>query len=80
MLAVYCDPAAGGVDPRSEFRIGLRRRRCDCDQRVGDGITLFGRYGNLVKGELPFNQAVAVGAQFSGSYWDRGADASYTRH
>jgi carbohydrate-selective porin OprB len=24
---------------------------------------------------LPFNQAVAVGAQFSGSYWDRGADA-----
>ncbi|MBP5997940.1 MAG: carbohydrate porin [Azonexus sp.] len=45
------------------------------DQRVGDGITVFGRYGNLVKGELPFNQAVAVGAQFSGSYWDRGADA-----
>ncbi len=45
------------------------------DQRVGDGITLFGRYGNLIKGELPFNQAVAVGAQISGSYWGRGADA-----
>ena len=45
------------------------------DQRVGEGITGFGRYGNLVKGELPFNQAVAVGAQFSGSYWDRGGDA-----
>ena len=45
------------------------------DQRVGDGITVFGRYGNLIKGELPFNQAVAVGAQLSGSYWNRGGDA-----
>jgi hypothetical protein len=45
------------------------------DQRIGDGITVFGRYGNLVKGELPFNQAVAVGAQVSGSYWERGADS-----
>ena len=27
------------------------------DQRVGDGVNLFGRYGKLVKGELPFNQA-----------------------
>jgi high affinity Mn2+ porin len=45
------------------------------DQRVGDGITVFGRFGNLIKGELPFNQAVAVGAQLSGSYWNRGGDA-----
>ncbi len=45
------------------------------DQRIGDGITVFGRYGNLIKGELPFNQAVAVGAQLNGSYWNRGADA-----
>ncbi|MGV0976282.1 MAG: carbohydrate porin [Azonexus sp.] len=45
------------------------------DQRVGDGVTLFGRYGNLLQGELPFNQAVAVGAAFSGSYWGRAADS-----
>ena len=44
------------------------------DQRVGDGVNLFARYGNLVKGELPFNQAVAVGMEFNGSYWGRGAD------
>jgi len=44
------------------------------DQRVDDGITLFGRYGNLVQGEAPFNQAVSVGAEFNGSYWGRGAD------
>lgn len=45
------------------------------DQRVGDGITLFARYGKMIKGELSFNQAATVGAEFSGSYWDRGADA-----
>ena len=45
------------------------------DQRIGDGIRLFARYGKLVKGELPFNQAVTAGAEFSGSYWNRGADA-----
>ena len=28
------------------------------DQRVGDGITLFGRYGKLTKGQLPFDQAL----------------------
>ena len=44
------------------------------DQRVDDGITLFGRYGNLVKGEAAFNQALALGAEFNGSYWGRGAD------
>ena len=45
------------------------------DQRVGDGVNLFGRYGNLIKGELPFNQAIAVGMEFNGSYWGRGGDA-----
>ena len=45
------------------------------DQRVGDGVTLFGRYGNLLQGELPFNQAVAVGAALNGSYWGRAGDS-----
>jgi hypothetical protein len=45
------------------------------DQRVGDGITLFGRYGKLIEGELPFNQAIAAGVEFNGSYWGRAADA-----
>ena len=45
------------------------------DQRVGDGVNLFGRYGQLVKGELPFEHALSVGAEFNGSYWGRGADA-----
>jgi hypothetical protein len=45
------------------------------DQRVGDGVTVFGRYGKLVQGELPFNQAITAGVQFNGSYWGRAADA-----
>lgn len=45
------------------------------DQRVGDGVTLFARYGKLIKGELPFNQAFTAGAELSGSYWGRAADA-----
>lgn len=45
------------------------------DQRVGDGVTLFARYGKMIKGELPFNQALTAGAEFNGSYWNRGADA-----
>ncbi|MCE1181442.1 MAG: carbohydrate porin [Rhodocyclales bacterium] len=45
------------------------------DQRVGDGVTLFSRYGRMLKGELSFNQALTAGAEISGMYWDRGADA-----
>ena len=45
------------------------------DQRVGDGINLFARYGKLIKGELSFNQAMTVGGEVSGNYWGRGADA-----
>jgi len=45
------------------------------DQRVSDGIMLFARYGQLAKGELPFRQALAAGAEFNGSPWNRGADA-----
>ncbi len=45
------------------------------DQRVGDGINLFARYGKMLHGDLPFNQALAVGAELGGSYWGRGADA-----
>lgn len=45
------------------------------DQRVGDGINLFARYGKLVKGKLAFDQALSAGAEVNGAYWNRGADA-----
>jgi hypothetical protein len=45
------------------------------DQRVGDAVNLFARYGHLVKGELPFQQALSIGTEINGTYWGRGADA-----
>jgi hypothetical protein len=45
------------------------------DQRVGDGINLFGRFGRLEQGELAFNRAISLGAEFNGGYWGRGGDA-----
>ncbi|MBK8524981.1 MAG: carbohydrate porin [Betaproteobacteria bacterium] len=45
------------------------------DQRIGDGINVFGRYGKLTSGELPFDQALTIGTEINGSYWGRGGDA-----
>lgn len=59
-----------GVSKAKHTGIGI-----SVDQRVGDGINVFGRYGKILKGKLPFDQAVTAGAEFSGSYWNRGADA-----
>jgi carbohydrate-selective porin OprB len=44
------------------------------DQRLGDGITLWGRYGHGMQGNPAFDRALTLGAEFSGNYWDRGAD------
>ncbi len=44
------------------------------DQQVGDGVSLFARYGKLIKGELPFDQALSLGAAFNGDYWGRAGD------
>lgn len=45
------------------------------DQRLGDGVTLFGRLGTGSGDRLPFDRTSSLGAEFSGSYWSRGADA-----
>lgn len=63
---------AGDFDGTSSQHRGIG---LSIDQRVGDGLTLFGRYGKLQKGELPFNSALTLGTEISGIYWDRGADA-----
>lgn len=59
-----------GVTTARHTGIGL-----SIDQRVGDGVNLFARYGQLVKGQLPFRQALSVGSEINGSYWGRGGDA-----
>jgi hypothetical protein len=45
------------------------------DQRFGDYVTLFGRLGWASGEGLPFDRALALGAEIGGSYWSRGADA-----
>ena len=45
------------------------------DQRVGDGVTLFGRYGQQLQGHVRFDAALTVGAEINGSYWSRGGDS-----
>ncbi|MBI1425361.1 MAG: carbohydrate porin [Gammaproteobacteria bacterium] len=45
------------------------------DQHVGDYTKLFARYGHQLQGKVRFDQALTVGAEFGGSYWNRGADA-----
>ncbi|MEW5944155.1 MAG: carbohydrate porin, partial [Pseudomonadota bacterium] len=45
------------------------------DQRVGDAVTLFGRFGKGWGERLPFDQTLSLGAEIGGSYWERGADA-----
>lgn len=45
------------------------------DQRVGDGVTLFGRYGHQVDGNVRFDRALTLGTELNGSYWSRGGDA-----
>ncbi len=44
------------------------------DQRVGDGVLLFGRYGQRNQGQASFHRALTVGAEVSGLYWQRGGD------
>lgn len=45
------------------------------DQRVGDGVTLFARYGQQTQGNVKFDRALTLGAEANGSYWSRGGDS-----
>lgn len=45
------------------------------DQRIGDGLTVFARYGQQTNGQVKFDRALTVGAEANGSYWSRGGDS-----
>lgn len=45
------------------------------DQRIGDAITVFGRYGHQASGRVRFDRALTLGAEIGGNGWDRSADA-----
>lgn len=58
------------VEPERHNGWGL-----SADQRVGDGITVFGRYGQQLQGHVAFDRALTLGAEVNGSYWKRGGDS-----
>jgi len=65
-------------DPSDQDTTLLRRHRgagLNFDQRFGDYVTFFGRLGWASGEGLPFDRALALGAEIGGSYWSRGADA-----
>jgi len=45
------------------------------DQRVGEAVTLFGRYGHETAGHVRFDRALALGAEVGGDFWNRAGDA-----
>jgi len=44
------------------------------DQRVGDAITMFGRYGKNLSGNVRFDQALTLGMELGGNYWGHSGD------
>lgn len=45
------------------------------DQKVGDGLTLFGRYGQQLSGKVRFDRTLTLGGEIGGSYWSRAGDS-----
>jgi hypothetical protein len=45
------------------------------DQRIGDNLALWGRYGQSSSGHVQFDRALTLGAELSGNVWGRGADS-----
>ena len=45
------------------------------DQKIGDGLTLFGRYGQQISGKVRFDRALTLGGEINGSYWSRAGDS-----
>lgn len=66
--ANHFDPALTASEQHSGWGLSA-------DQRVGDGLTLFGRYGQQLKGNVSFDRALTLGAEVNGSYWGRGGDS-----
>ncbi|MFL6649948.1 MAG: carbohydrate porin [Sulfurifustaceae bacterium] len=45
------------------------------DQRVGDTVMLFARYGKETRGRVQFDRVTSLGAEWGGDCWNRAADS-----
>jgi hypothetical protein len=65
---------SGGAEKRAGFGVSL-------DQRVGDAVSVFARYGRRTRGnQAQFDRALTAGAEFGGAYWNRGGDVLAIAH
>lgn len=64
-------PYANEFDVSSE---GHRGWGLSANQQVADHVSVFGRYGNSLKGRMRFDQALTVGAEIGGAWWGREND------
>ncbi len=62
---------------QNEFDTAVERHSgwgASFDQRIGDAMTVFGRYGQNLNGKVRFDRALTLGAEFGGNAWNRSAD------
>lgn len=63
---------AAGYDNAERRHMGIG---VSADQKVTDELTLFGRYGHELKGQVRFDRALTLGAELNGARWGRAADS-----
>ena len=66
--AVHFDPAASTPERHTGWGLSL-------DQRMGEGVTLFARYGHETQGHVKFDRALTIGTEVDGAPWGRGGDS-----
>jgi high affinity Mn2+ porin len=74
-LYTWSNPQASHFDPAyyspTEVHTGWG---FSLDQKVGDSLTLFSRYGHETSGNVRFDRALTLGGELSGAAWGRGDD------
>ncbi len=61
-----------GYDNAERHHVGFG---VSADQKVADDLTLFGRYGHQLRGNVRFDRALTAGAELTGGPWKRAADS-----
>jgi carbohydrate-selective porin OprB len=65
--------------PLGDASLGMSERHTgwglSMDQRMGEGMTVFARYGQQMLGLVKFDRALTLGAEANGAYWSRGGDS-----
>ncbi len=66
--ALHFDPEFSGPQNHSGWGLSM-------DQRVTQGVTVFGRYGQQSVGQVRFDRALTLGSELGGAMWGRVEDS-----